>query len=746
MVVRYVMKKSYDREIAFIRVLACIAVLFYHLGLLKGGYLAVCTFFVLSGYLSIVSLFRKDQFSFIDYYKKRILKLYIPLVIVVFVSIAVISFLPQITWLNLKPETTSILFGYNNFWQLGANLDYFARHVNSPFMHLWYLSILLQFDLVLPFLYLGLKKLGKSVRKIVPCILLFVLILLSGGFFYYYSVTGNIMIPYYHSFTRVFSLLLGVLVGLIHHYYAPLVTNGSTLRKGIFTFYVFVMFALFFFVDAQSSYHAISMILISLISARVIDYGVCIEAKGSFADSLLQGISSITYEIYLVQYPILFIIQSFDLSFGAHTILVIVLTVLCSFLLSISLKKKKRGICGILQWILLVCFISLSFYGGYQYLVSKDHTLEMKALEDSMAENQKMIDAKNEEYLRNLKEQENQVMASLKELEMSEEELSQFVSSLPIIGVGDSVMLGAVPSLYQTFPNGYFDAKVSRTAWVVAGILRDLNTKGMLGDPIILNLGANGDCTLDCKEDIMRVVGNRQVFWVNVTNNKDVHVNEGLVAFSKRYPNLHIVDWNTASLGHSDYFVADGIHLTEVGMKAYSQLIYQSIYDYYLEDIAQKKEEIKHNHEESLKAGISFYGNDLLVNAYSLVGDCFPHAKLIAKSDFTLSRLLEELRLSRESGTISNQMIFMFDSSFPLDRATYQSILELCSSKKILVVAMSKKQEQELSSFSERISILSFHEDISLHPTYLMADGIHLTKEGNEMLLQRLRETFDLQP
>lgn len=734
------MKKSYDREIAFIRVLACIAVLFYHLGLLKGGYLAVCTFFVLSGYLSIVSLFRKDHFSFIDYYKKRILKLYIPLVIVVFVSITVISFLPQITWLNLKPETTSILFGYNNFWQLGANLDYFTRHVNSPFMHLWYLSILLQFDLVLPFLYLGLKKLGESVRKIVPCILLFVLILLSGGFFYYYSVTGNIMIPYYHSFTRVFSLLLGVLVGLIHHYYAPLVTNGSTLRKGIFTFYVFVMIALFFFVDAQSSYHAISMILISLISARVIDYGVCIEAKSSFADSLLQGISSITYEIYLVQYPILFIIQSFDLSFGAHTILVIVLTVLCSFLLSISLRKKKRGICGILQWILLVCFIGLSFYGGYQYIVSKDHTLEMKALEDSMAENQKMIDAKNEAYLRNLKEQENQVMASLKELEMSEEELSQFVSSLPIIGVGDSVMLGAVPSLYQTFPNGYFDAKVSRTAWVVAGILRDLDAKGMLKEPIILNLGANGDCTLDCKEDIMRVVGNRQVFWVNVTNNQDVHVNEGLVEFSKQHSNLHIVDWNTVSLFHRDYFVADGIHLTEVGMKAYSQLIYQSIYDYYLEDIAQKKEEIKRHHEESLKADISFYGNDLLVNASSLLEEKFPRAQLIAKSDFTRDRFLEELRLSKENGTCAKKIVLLFDRLLSFQKEEYQSIFDICSNEEIYVVTMNRKQEEILQSFPS-IHVVSFQDNSA----YLMADGIHLTKEGNEILLQRLEETIGLE-
>ena len=41
-------KKAYYYKIDFIRCLSCIAVLLYHLNVLKGGYLAVCTFFVLS--------------------------------------------------------------------------------------------------------------------------------------------------------------------------------------------------------------------------------------------------------------------------------------------------------------------------------------------------------------------------------------------------------------------------------------------------------------------------------------------------------------------------------------------------------------------------------------------------------------------------------------------------------------------------------------------------------------------------
>lgn len=150
-------KKHYI-SIDLIRVLACVAILLYHLNILKGGYLAVCTFFCLSGYLSCISAFRKENFSLISYYSNRLLKLYIPLIVVVFITISIVSLFPNIVWFNLKPETTSVLLGYNNFWQLSANLDYFARHINSPFMHLWYISILLQFDLIFPFIYIILKK------------------------------------------------------------------------------------------------------------------------------------------------------------------------------------------------------------------------------------------------------------------------------------------------------------------------------------------------------------------------------------------------------------------------------------------------------------------------------------------------------------------------------------------------------------------------------------------------------------
>ena len=84
-------KEKYYNNIDLLRLLSCIAILLYHLNILKGGYLAVCTFFVLTSYLACISAFKKEKLSLKDYYLKRLTKLYLPLVIVTFASIAVMA-------------------------------------------------------------------------------------------------------------------------------------------------------------------------------------------------------------------------------------------------------------------------------------------------------------------------------------------------------------------------------------------------------------------------------------------------------------------------------------------------------------------------------------------------------------------------------------------------------------------------------------------------------------------------------
>lgn len=719
-------------------------ILLYHLHIVKGGFLAVNLFFVLSSYLSCISASNQKKFSFFSYYKSRFLRLYLPLVIVTLLTILVSSIF-SISWLNLKPESTSVLLGYNNFWQLGANADYFARHMDSPFMHLWYISILLQFDIIFPFLYCILKKIGDKIHKILPCLITGFFAILFAIYFYTVSKTSDIMITYYHTFTRVFPLFLGMFLGFIHIFYGSLVfkkLKEFPYRKIIFFIYFIVLCLLFIFIDPQSKLFPTSMILTSLIACRVIDYATIVQKrKLSKIDKVLSSLSSISYEFYLIQYPVIFFFQTVDINPCFKIFSIIGITFFLSYLLhfSLSLREKKYRIARIL--LLLVIGI-VTCFGGYQYVIAEDHTKEMKLLEQQLLENAAKLEEKNKEYENKVQQEQEAWETILNDLEKDEKEIANIVKELPVVGVGDSIMLGAVENLYKKFPNSYFDAKVSRSVWKGNEILVDLKNNNKLGNPVVLNLGANGDCSLKCKQEIMRNCEGHEVFWITVTNDKDVHVNAKLEALAKDYENLHIIDWATISKGHSEYFAADGIHLTGKGRVAYTEAIYDAIYQFYLGKYQEKKEEIFNQHEEELKEKISFYGNSLLLNAFDDIHAYFKDAKFVIKKDFSYETLKEQLQQEIKEGTLHYNVIFAFDKSMKITSEEYQELLSICKDYKVYIVFINKEISKKIKG-QENTIFINFYEEIDKNSTYVMADSIHLTEEGNKALASILKEKIN---
>ncbi|MCR5483268.1 MAG: acyltransferase, partial [Bacilli bacterium] len=211
--------KKYIKHLDILRILACVAILLFHLGLIKGGYLAVCLFFTLSGYLCCVKSFRREKFNILKYYKDKFINIYIPVVLVLLVTIYVSKQFPNIAWLNLKLEAKSVLLNYNNFWQISTNVDYFTKSINSPLTHLWYISILLQYEVLFPFVFLFFKTLGKKLSKGLSVFLLTVISILLSLYFVYETINHGIMISYYDSLSRSFSYVFGITLGFIHSFY-----------------------------------------------------------------------------------------------------------------------------------------------------------------------------------------------------------------------------------------------------------------------------------------------------------------------------------------------------------------------------------------------------------------------------------------------------------------------------------------------------------------------------------------------
>lgn len=726
-------KVTYN-DLNLVRLIACISVLFYHLNILKGGYLAVCTFFILSAYLSCLSAFKKKKFSLKEYYLNLLKKIYLPLIIVVFLTIAILSFIPNALWFNLKAEVNSILFGFNNFWQIGVNLDYFARHISSPFMHLWYISILLQFDLIFPFIFMFLRKIGNKFHKIFPCIILLLATIVSFLYFYKVSKQNNITILYYNTFTRMFPLFLGMLLGFIHNYFDKFYYKNKLVNRSLFYIYNIIMIIIFIFIDSNIKYMCLAMLIISLMTCKLIDYGTIYTKKiNSLKGKLVSYLCSISYEIYLVQYPVIYFFQLTKLNFIYKIILTIIITLLLSCILNFSnVLNKKKGFKE-LRYIFSFLILIVSLFGFYKYIISKNYTKEIKELENKLSKNEELVIQKQNEYIEKNKAEENAWSETLTELKNGEEDLKNVVTNLSIVGIGDSVMLGATPDLYKTFPNGYFDAKISRTAWVVKDIINDLQAKNLLKDVIVFNLGANGDCSKTCKEEIIKLCGDRDIFWVTTTNNIDA--NQNIIELSKKYNNLHIIDWYNVSRGHEEYFVSDKIHLTGYGSKAYTNAVYDSIYNVYLEKFNIHKQSILDEHEKKELSKITFIGNDILLNAYEFLAKDFNDAKFIMNKEMDYNFIKDSIEKSIEDKTMTHRIVFAFDNNINLSKDELNDLINLYKDYEIYLVSINDLIE----TYDLDINKIDFYQEVK-NNDYLMVDKVHLNEFGNKALSKLLKE------
>ena len=363
-------------------------------------------------------------------------------------------------------------------------------------------------------------------------------------------------------------------------------------------------------------------------------------------------------------------------------------------------------------------------------IIAKDYTNDINDLKRQLEENEILIKDSKDNYALKLKEDKETWEKELASIEEDESKLEEIVTNLPVVGIGDSVLLGAVNNLYNRFPNGYFDGKVSRTAWGINDILLTLKNNNVLGNPIIFNLGTNGDCSLECKEEILRTCEDRDIFWINTVNLTDVNVRLNNLASS--HSNLHIIDWYSISRGHNEYFTYDGIHLTNEGRKVYTDTIYNAIYNIYKEKYIEKKNNMINKHDEEIKSKISFYGNDLLLNAFNNIKTNFTNANYITNKDFNYNSLKKEIKKEIKDNTLNHNVVFLFDNSVNISKKEYNNLIKLCDGHNIYIISTDKKLSNIKFDY-ENVRYINVYSEIK-DLNYLTPDNIHLNKEGNEYL------------
>jgi len=145
-----------------------------------------------------------------------------------------------------------------------------------------------------------------------------------------------------------------------------------------------------------------------------------------------------------------------------------------------------------------------------------------------------------------------------------------------ITSLGDSVMLGAHVALQRELPNATIDAAVSRPSTEMFSRIRTRLNAGQLAPVVVIHGGTNGPTpekdlrsilnTLKDRARVVLVTAHMPRSWMNQNNNT-------ILSVAKDYSNVRVADWGSAADGHREYFVPDGVHLTESGGKAYAASI-----------------------------------------------------------------------------------------------------------------------------------------------------------------------------
>ncbi|EGP4824460.1 acetyltransferase [Enterococcus faecium] len=536
------MKKIYSKEIDCFRGIAVLAVIFYHLpnSKLPGGLQGVTIFFVVSGFLLAKNTIRDEknrQFSFLHFYYKRIKRIYPFLLFSLVVSIFILGISNIRLIGNIRSELPSLIFGYNNWWQLNQGVSYFDSYFNaSLFKHYWSLSVELQFYLIWPFLFIVIKRMRRKQVFYLIYTLIFVSILFS------------LFLPsakaYYHTVAKLFPFLLGVWG------YFNRITIGRFFEQNTFSKIWLLLLASLCLILFPIFPYTLNELLISicfaLLLASVDDMNIAKKTK--IASTKLSFVGKISYELYLVHFPVLIALTNLFKHYHLKYLdIASLFTVfLCTLLMITFFRKGVQKMRSPKIWTTMALMII-----GVSVLVLRAPANRLTADQNQL---QSLL-------------KENSSKASAGENQLSQEK--------KILFIGDSVMLGAYQELKETFQKeALVDAKESRQITALPEILKE--HKDLVSyQQIVIGLGTNGVLTDDAIEQTMSLLKDKKVYWVNIkapTGWQDT-INATLAKLPNQYSNITMIDWYSESKNHPEFFYDDETHLNESGRTAYAKYI-----------------------------------------------------------------------------------------------------------------------------------------------------------------------------